>query len=156
MIKKSFKAINFDLDTNMLKIYYNKPNISNAYKEIKNFLIKNNFIHRQGSGYISSKPISNTEITRLVIKLKNTFPWLSKSVKEFDVTNIEKTFSLKHILTEPINSKTLSKDLINKDTTEFQNKAVSLTNRLTMAKKQADNLNIKNTRKKGLEKENLL
>lgn len=37
------KGINFDLDTNALKIYYTKGDWRNAYHDVRNFFKKNGF-----------------------------------------------------------------------------------------------------------------
>jgi len=56
---KRYRSINFDLDTNKLKEHYPNKTYTNAYEDIKRFLLKNGFEHRQGSGYISQKELSN-------------------------------------------------------------------------------------------------
>ena len=45
------KAINFDLDTNALKINYGGSNYREAYIDIETFMEHNGFEHRQWSGY---------------------------------------------------------------------------------------------------------
>lgn len=96
-MKKYRKAINFDLDTKTLqKIFQSKnPFVYMAgYKQIGRFLKSNGFNHRQWSGYISMKPMSNTEITGIVRNLNKTLPWLKQCIRKFDVTNIGETFDL--------------------------------------------------------------
>ena len=44
------KGINFDLDTNALKIHYTEGDWRNAYYDVRNFFKKNGFEHIQGSG----------------------------------------------------------------------------------------------------------
>lgn len=134
--KLSKKAINFDLDTNLLKKYYPNSNITYAYTEIKNFLLKNDFSHRQGSGYITNKNVSDFYIDKLVSKMAQKFPWLSKCIKEFDVTNIGETFSLKKTISEATKALAMAEPIKNK-----QEKSNSLTNRLSLAKENANKLN---------------
>lgn len=147
--KKVYKAINFDLDTKKLEQFYPNSNINYAYTELKNFFLKNNFTHRQGSGYISNNMLTDTNISELTIKLTHKFPWLSQCIKEFDVTNIGETFSLKKTIeiTSKVKLEPLKKN---------KEKSNSLTNRLTKAKQQTNKLNTKTSKKIGLEKENLL
>jgi len=66
---KKYRSINFDLDTKKLKEHYPNKNYTNAYEDIKKFLIKNDFEHRQGSGYISEKELSNFEISSILKEL---------------------------------------------------------------------------------------
>ncbi len=44
---KSRKAINFDLNDNLLKQYYPSKNYKNGWRDIKRFFEKSNFVHRQ-------------------------------------------------------------------------------------------------------------
>lgn len=46
------KALNFDLDTKKYEEFTHRP-APTAYAEIWRFLKKNDFEHRQGSGYVS-------------------------------------------------------------------------------------------------------
>ena len=93
MSKKCKKAINFDLDTKMLKQHYFNKFYFNAYRDIKSFMKKNNFVWRQGSGYRSTKPLSETDVFKIVTALDKKFPWLQHCVKQFDVTDIGKQYS---------------------------------------------------------------
>lgn len=88
------KALNFDLDTKMLKKVYSETSYTNAYYEIRSFLEKNGFEHRQGSGYVSIKPMTINRVSVITEKLNDTFLWLSDCVKEFDVTSVGKSHSL--------------------------------------------------------------
>lgn len=98
MAGKRRKAINFDLDTKMLKEVYcttNKPlEYLKAYKEIESFMKGNGFSHRQWSGYISDVTMSKAQVERFVEKLSKVFPWLSQCIKRFDVTDIGKQYDM--------------------------------------------------------------
>ena len=94
------KAINFDLDTNALKINYGGSNYREAYIDIETFMEHNGFEHRQWSGYISKYEMSTQDIQMIVINMGKTFPWLGSCVKKFDVTDIGQ----QHDLTELIKS----------------------------------------------------
>ncbi len=93
----SKKALNFDLRTQNLKRFYPGSNYLNAYDEIKHFLCSEGFTHRQWSGYASERAMSNYEITMLTKKLLCTFPWLSKCVSRFDVTDIGRQYDLTYL-----------------------------------------------------------
>ena len=93
-MKKSRKAINFDLSEEKLKLYYPKKNYRQAWYDINQFFNDNGFLHRQKSGYVSEKSMSRIEIFEFVGKLFIKFPWLPKSADVIDVTNIGKTHNL--------------------------------------------------------------
>lgn len=94
MLDKYHKAINFDLDTKALKMYYPGKHWRKAYKDIGDFLKENGFSHRQWSGYHSKKLLSDTEVIAITKTLNKTYPWLSKCINHFDVTNIGKTYDM--------------------------------------------------------------
>ena len=109
---KAPKAINFDLDINALKAHYCQEtgqHYTQAYADIRKFMENNDFTHRQGSGYISSRPMTNTEISHLAARMRQQFPWLRECVKEIDVTNIVEQHSL---IPEFYKDQNLTKDQI--------------------------------------------
>ncbi len=94
MASKSRRAIHFDLKESLLKKYYPKKDYKQAYKDICLFMENNGFIHRQWSGYFSVKPLTFADLTDIIDKMWNQFPWLEKCATKFDVTNIGKTYDL--------------------------------------------------------------
>ena len=54
---KAFRAINFDLDTNQMLFALGSKTA--GYDKLKKSFKKVGFIHRQGSGYVSKKPITS-------------------------------------------------------------------------------------------------
>ena len=97
MERKVIKAINFDLDTNALKEHYTKSTgkpYNNAYYEIKSFMNKNGFEHRQGSGYVSVSKINSADIYDTIQNLSTKYNWLHKCVTRFDVTDVKKQYDL--------------------------------------------------------------
>jgi len=60
----------------------------NAYSQIKGFLTKNGFSHKQWSGYISLRPMSYSEVYDIVFKMIDTHPWLPVCTNQFDATNV--------------------------------------------------------------------
>ena len=87
------KAINFDIDTKKYEECTSKL-APTAYKYIRNFMQKNGFEHRQGSGYVSKDNLSTSDVVFLSNKMSLTFPWLKYCIKKIDVTNIGKQYSL--------------------------------------------------------------
>src|SRR5699024_12881737 len=82
----SRKAINFDLSEDLLKKYYPSKNYRNSWREIKKFLEKSDFIHRQYSGYVSRKCIPMADVLNIITEMAIKLKWLKLCVIEFDVT----------------------------------------------------------------------
>lgn len=100
------KALNFDLDTKKYEENTGKHSPT-AYAEIKRFLEKNNFEHRQGSGYISKDSLNDGKVFAIIQGMSIELKWLRNCVKQIDVTNIGK----QHSLLETINKATNKNDL---------------------------------------------
>ena len=92
---ESKKAINFDLYDALLKKYYPSKNYKKGWTDISKFLNQNSFKHRQYSGYVSSNPISMTDVIQLIRNMSNYLSWLKYCVKEFDVTIVSDEYSMK-------------------------------------------------------------
>lgn len=101
------KAINFDLNTKMYEKVTNKK-ASTAYAEIKKFLKRNGFEHRQGSGYISKDSLNDGKVFAIIQNMSIEFPWLKESVEQIDVTNIGKQHSLVDVVQNAPTSNDLS------------------------------------------------
>ena len=93
LIIHSRKAINFDLNNNLLKQYYPSKNYKKAWKDINKYLENNDFIHRQYSGYVSKIGVSMAEVGNIIGKMSRKWTWLNKCVMEFDVTKVEDEYS---------------------------------------------------------------
>ena len=108
------KAINFDLNT---KAYEKttKKKAPTAYAEIKKFLKRNNFEHRQGSGYISKDSLNDGKVFAIIQNMSMELPWLENAVEQIDVTNIGK----QHSLVDVVQNTPESNDLSNLDDIEI-------------------------------------
>lgn len=106
MERKCFKALNFDLDTHLLRDVYPGANYRSAYNDLKKFLVNENFIHRQGSGYISQDKLSSLDIYELIEDIEQSLPWVSKCINKMDVTNVSQQHDLVEIL------KSISDDIL--------------------------------------------
>lgn len=108
------KALNFDLDTKKYEYFTNKK-APTAYVEIRKFLNKNDFEHRQGPGYISKNSLNDGKVFAIIQNMAIELEWLKSCTKQIDVTNIGKQHSLIDVL-----RKTLAKDnLSNLNDIEF-------------------------------------
>lgn len=87
------KSINFDLDTNKLKEVYPNKSYTQAYDDIKRFLTKNGFEHRQGSGYISKEDMTTLEVSDTLKELNKKHTWLKDSCKTLDYYDVGKAFN---------------------------------------------------------------
>lgn len=94
MEKRYRKALNFDLDTKSLKMYYPKQNYKQAYYDLGKVLKKLGFEHRQGSGYVSEQKLLSKEVFDIVENINKKCPWLSKCVNRFDVTDVGVQYDL--------------------------------------------------------------
>ena len=90
----SLKAINFDLDTKKLKLYYPNKHWRQAYRDIRHFLKKAGFVHRQGSGYRSNQPFDFLDVHLIIQDMSKKLPWIQDCVSVCDVTEIGDTYSL--------------------------------------------------------------
>ena len=88
MEQRRYKAINFDLYTHELKKLYPGTNYRHAYYDIRFFFLKNNFIHRQGSGYVSTTKLTVNNIYNLIEKLAARYEWIGQSINKMDVTDV--------------------------------------------------------------------
>lgn len=91
------KQIAFDLDTNAMRQVYPTDSWRNGYDDIKKFMQMAGFEWRQGSVYISARPMAKKEVDALMGTLSRLYPWLNGCMRDCTVTNIGKEFSLNHI-----------------------------------------------------------
>jgi virulence-associated protein VapD len=88
-----YKVFNFDLEQSKLDEFYKKHN-TKAYYELEKFFIKNNFTHRQGSGYLSNKKLTNVEVQNFSDDLFVKLYWLVAVAKRVDITNVGDNFNI--------------------------------------------------------------
>jgi virulence-associated protein VapD len=85
--QKRFKALNFDLDTHHLIEVFGEAGRRNAYAQIKSFMLRNDFSHRQWSGYVSNNRKTYLEIYAMIDELLIKHPWLARCTNRFDITD---------------------------------------------------------------------
>lgn len=56
------------------------------------------FEHRQGSGYVSKKKLTQADIINLLDVMNTELPWMSDCVTKIDATNIGAQHDLKDLL----------------------------------------------------------
>lgn len=98
MDHKKKRAVNFDLSEDQLKQYYSAQNPKGAYRKIEKFFMSKDFTHRQYSGYVSNKPLSDKELMNIMFALYYTFPWLIQCAEKMDVTDIGQTYDIKDVM----------------------------------------------------------
>ena len=103
----SKKMISFDLDTKSLQEHYPKSDWRNAYSDIRSFLEKEGFEHRQGSGYVSKSSITYSEIQVIIDNLSRSNSWLSQCINKCDVTSVGATFDLTGIIKSDSTTKSI-------------------------------------------------
>ena len=92
-ISKTRKAINFDLNDNLLKNHYPSKNYKKGWSDIRRFLEDNHFQHRQYSGYVSKDYISMVDVGSVIDDMTIAFEWLKDCVTDFDVTIVGDEYS---------------------------------------------------------------
>lgn len=92
------KALNFDLNTNKYEQITGKSSPT-AYYEIRNFLEKHGFEHRQGSGYISKKSMNDVKVDTIITEMSLSITWLKDCIRQFDVTSVGKYYSVLDTIT---------------------------------------------------------
>lgn len=91
-VEPCFKSINFDLDTEQMKIELGSK--TKGYSLLKKAFKKIGFSHRQGSGYVSVKPLSDVQVTGVLKKIAKQNSWLSTCINRMDITDIGNMFDV--------------------------------------------------------------
>ena len=89
------KQIIFDLDTNVSKKILGS-NYNNLYQQIRKYMQRNNFIHIEGSSYMSNKAMSEFTLYNIIDGLIEEIPCLKKCCRDMRVTNISRVHSLNY------------------------------------------------------------
>ena len=89
------KYLLFDLDTTALKEEFGPKRYTVAYSMIRQFLENCGFEHKQGSGYLSTEPISLNQIIAIYQAMTEEMPWLDSCSKTMDVGNVRGFYNLK-------------------------------------------------------------
>lgn len=95
---RNYKAINFDLKTAPLRAKFGEAGRAEAYRKIGRYLSEQGFEHRQGSGYRSTLPFSDSEMVDLHSDMYNDLEWLGECVSKLDVTNIGSEYDMDSIV----------------------------------------------------------
>ena len=89
------KYLLFDLDTTALKEEFGPKRYTVAYSMIRQFLENCGFEHKQGSGYLSTEPISLNQTIAIYQAMTEEMPWLDSCSKTMDVGNVRGFYNLK-------------------------------------------------------------
>lgn len=69
------------MDTHQLQHHYPGVNYRQAYDDLRRFFKDHQFLHRQGSGYMSEKKLATVDIYDLMDELVQLHPWIGICVK---------------------------------------------------------------------------
>ena len=97
------KQIAFDLDTKALEKYYPGQHWRGSYEIIKRHMLKNDFEWLQGSVYVSARPMSSAETTRILGSLVKRNPWLNLCMRDCREANIGREHSKNYIFDKDAN-----------------------------------------------------
>lgn len=91
------KGINFDLDTEVLKEHYPKGDWHNAYCDVRSYFEKNGFEHIQGSGYHSTKEMSEIKAMAVIYRMTKEIPWLNYCVSVCMISDVPELYDISHV-----------------------------------------------------------
>lgn len=87
------KYLLFDLDTTALKEEFGPKRYTVVYSMIRQFLENCGFEHKQGSGYLSTEPISLNQTIAIYQAMTEEMPWLDSCSKTMDVGNVRRFYT---------------------------------------------------------------
>lgn len=93
----SRKVVGFDLDTNAMKKHYPKLSWRDGYEDIRRFMTSNGFEWRQGSVYVSEKPIGQKKTVGLILQIKEKYPWLNACMRDCIMASVGNRHSLNYL-----------------------------------------------------------
>lgn len=106
------KQVTFDIDVALLQKHYpDSKHWRRAYTDIKKEFESEGFKWREGSVYVSDKPISYSATRQIALKIKKSFPWLEKCMKDIRASNVGEFHDLTRAIKEgsiPSDNKKLS------------------------------------------------
>lgn len=95
------KQVTFDIDVVLLQKHYPDPkHWRKAYTDIKKEFESEGFIWREGSVYVSDKPVSQYGVLQAVIEIKAALPWLKKCMKDIRASDIGEFHDLTDFIKE--------------------------------------------------------
>lgn len=105
-MKETRKLVIFDLDTNLLKIYYPKKNWNYAYEDIKLHMKKNSFEWIQGSSYVSKEPMSSIRLGNIIKDLIKKNQWLHLCMRDCKETEVGRMYQKNDLFNKNIKLET--------------------------------------------------
>jgi len=110
---KQIRSLHFDLNTKKLKEHYLNKNYTEAYNDIKKFLIKNGFEHKKDSDYISKEKLKPSEVAFIIQDLTKKYIWLKACCKKFEsfVYRPDDKLDLLKTINETITSTIIQKEI---------------------------------------------
>ena len=83
----SRKILLFDIDTILLRERLGSS-YTNAYRKIEDYYCSNDFLHIQGSGYETIKPMPKSEVISLYKGLLKKYPYLDGCIRDIRFADI--------------------------------------------------------------------
>ncbi len=98
------KQIAFDLEVAQLKKYYPRANWNYAYEDIKKHMKANGFEWKQGSVYVSKKPIGYSKVRQIVRSFINNNIWINKCMRDCRVTRVDtRVYNITNLFNRDVN-----------------------------------------------------
>jgi len=140
---KQIRSLHFDLDINKLKEHYPNKNYTEAYNDIKKFLIKNGFEHKKDSDYISKEKLYSHDIQDMIEHLTIKYNWLKTCCKKFEsfIYRPENRLDLLKTINETITSPISMEKEIKQQTSKISNYQPKKAKSFSLRKNKAKNNN---------------
>lgn len=90
------KQLTFDIDTKVAKQIFGEQNYSRVYADIRGYMEGEGWKHIEGSVYMSTKSIDNSDMFWVIQNMIKRYPYLVKCVREMHQADISKVHSLNH------------------------------------------------------------
>jgi virulence-associated protein VapD len=89
------KQITFDVDTRVARMILGKSSYTKIYMDIQKFMEDHEWQHIQGSVYISRKPLNYTDVSYLLYRLLEQYPYITKCIRDICQTDVpERIYSM--------------------------------------------------------------
>lgn len=80
--KNKVRVVHFDFDTKKMRAQGKYPY---GYTQIKKYLKNNDFVHHQGSGYWTKKPVDRMAVVDIVEKMVKEMEWIRTCTKNIEI-----------------------------------------------------------------------
>ena len=88
MADSTYKLLTFDIDTKVASTILGEKGYRTIYRMIEAHMKDNDFSHTEGSVYISGKPITYPQLSMILNRLKEKYPFIGKAIRHSSVASV--------------------------------------------------------------------